>query len=1181
MVKKISFKLAAGILLILCLGLVLRQPAQADSAAVSGQVFLDSNGNGIPESGESPTDGAELTLIKITGTSESIVSQSRTGPDGSFHFTGLEQGQYYLQSTLPSGLYYASPQESDVFMLPGQGRNSRSVPFQLAQGESQQRHVSVSKQSAYISIVAFGDLNMNSGRMSNEPLLRGVGVELVFEHAGQTYVIAQGSTDKDGSLFLRELTPASYRIRATLPDPYIIGPLGSKTNIFYNVIQPGENNIGVSEPFVLERSIGLGIGGVKSGSLSGRIWLDSDMNGRIDSGEGGQEGILLTLTHLGMGVSRTLTTTQDEAFTFTHLQAGEYSIKAALPEGFMFALPSSPSVFTAGYSDNEAVNIQVSEGQATVLEPIGVMPASGIKLVAFHDSNVDGLADEGEPAFANALVEVLEGDRVLASALTDSQGLADIPRVRSGSRTIRVSLADSQIFTVGNSLGNAFHSPSAASVLSIQRDIRNGEQLTLYAGATLKASAGGLLFEDVNLNSVMDEEETGLGGFTVQAINKEGVIAAQTSTRADGTFLFESLVPAAYQIRFLLVSPYVFSQPSGSSQGRVNQVTAQTPAFGETEAVLLAPGAAQDGLDAGAFRSAVINGSVLLGDEETGFEGLQGGLEGVLVELTDEEGQVVSEYTNAVTDSSGAFSLKGALPGRYRLGFTLPDDAKFSRPFTDETLVLSESFAVQSSDVLSIAPLYAVKTGIVSGTVFYDSDLNGWFDGAESALAGTALKLRNLKTKEVYESASGTDGFYELGGIRPGSYEISVALPEGYVLDANQASPVPASLSGAASRELTIPMGGRILDGLLPALKPIGIFGTAYYDNDLNLQFDAKVDQPSALQSKLTHLRSGFLADLNAGPDGSLSAQPMFPGDYLLEVTLPEDHLLTKPQNAVLSSGIWTARIHFDESDSALDLALVQLGSLSGAVWNMDGSLRDAEGLEISLLDETGKTLQKTSSDSEGRFRFGRLLPIPYLIKAQLPEQYRFARQVDTASRPSVILSDSVGAESSTGQSGPIKLEMGEHKAGQDIGMGAMGRLGDYAWLDLDKDGMQDAGEPGIPGIVISLYQYGSLSEEATTDAYGRYLFTSLFPGSYILQVTMPPELQPTIRQSGFPLVASILAPSDSQTVQVDGVIVPSGGRNLNADLGFVLRKEGQYPESLLSLPQKDWTRVNEQNPRR
>ena len=70
----------------------------------------------------------------------------------------------------------------------------------------------------------------------------------------------------------------------------------------------------------------------------------------------------------------------------------------------------------------------------------------------------------------------------------------------------------------------------------------------------------------------------------------------------------------------------------------------------------------------------------------------------------------------------------------------------------------------------------------------------------------------------------------------------------------------------------------------------------------------------------------------------------------------------------------------------------------------------------------------------------------------------------------------------------------------------------------------------------------------------------------------MPPELRTTIRQTEFPLVASILPQSDDTRVQVDGVIVPSKSRNLNGDLGFVLRTPDRYPASMQNITTKDWT---------
>lgn len=118
---------------------------------------------------------------------------------------------------------------------------------------------------------------------------------------------------------------------------------------------------------------------------------------------------------------------------------------------------------------------------------------------------------------------------------------------------------------------------------------------------------------------------------------------------------------------------------------------------------------------------------------------------------------------------------------------------------------------------------------------------------------------------------------------------------------------------------------------------------------------------------------------------------------------------------------------------------------------------------------------------------------------------------------------------------------------------------------------MQDEGELPVPGIEIALYQYGELINEATTDQYGHYLFTDLYPGVYTVRVTMHKELKATVHQTDFPLVASVLPESDELTVEAEGIVVPSNGRNLSCDFGFVLRKAGQYPEAMSTTLPTSW----------
>jgi uncharacterized repeat protein (TIGR01451 family) len=61
----------------------------------------------------------------------------------------------------------------------------------------------------------------------------------------------------------------------------------------------------------------------------------------------------------------------------------------------------------------------------------------------------------------------------------------------------------------------------------------------------------------------------------------------------------------------------------------------------------------------------------------------------------------------------------------------------------------------------------------------------------------------------------------------------------------------------------------------------------------------------------------------------------------------------------------------------------------------------------------------------------------------------------------------------------------------------AGGAIGDRVWDDLDADGTQDAGEPGLEDVDVALVQDGATVAATTTGADGAYLFEDLLPGAY------------------------------------------------------------------------------------
>ncbi len=64
------------------------------------------------------------------------------------------------------------------------------------------------------------------------------------------------------------------------------------------------------------------------------------------------------------------------------------------------------------------------------------------------------------------------------------------------------------------------------------------------------------------------------------------------------------------------------------------------------------------------------------------------------------------------------------------------------------------------------------------------------------------------------------------------------------------------------------------------------------------------------------------------------------------------------------------------------------------------------------------------------------------------------------------------------------------------------GEIGDFVWNDTNANGIQDAGEAGIPGQTVTLS--GAASATTTTGSAGDYLFTGLSAGSYTVTVATP-----------------------------------------------------------------------------
>jgi len=96
----------------------------------------------------------------------------------------------------------------------------------------------------------------------------------------------------------------------------------------------------------------------------------------------------------------------------------------------------------------------------------------------------------------------------------------------------------------------------------------------------------------------------------------------------------------------------------------------------------------------------------------------------------------------------------------------------------------------------------------------------------------------------------------------------------------------------------------------------------------------------------------------------------------------------------------------------------------------------------------------------------------------------------------------------------------------------AKGSIGDRVWYDLDGDGVQDSGEPGLQGVTVNLVdpRDGGIIESQLTGGQGEYLFEMLSNMYYIIQV------DETTLPSGFASTTGLASPVDFSESYVNNV---------------------------------------------
>ena len=444
----------------------------------------------------------------------------------------------------------------------------------------------------------------------------------------------------------------------------------------------------------------------------------------------------------------------------------------------------------------------------------------------------------------------------------------------------------------------------------------------------------------------------------------------------------------------------------------------------------------------------------------------------------------------------------------------------------------------------------------IAGTVYHDEDLDCIHDEGEDGIAGVTIELQKLNEdtgeyEALHRTLTDASGNYEFGldlDLKPGEYRLVETQPDGYLdvgasagtVDGTETGVVSDDASGNANviGNISIPNGGTAAtDYDFKEVRPASIAGNVWHDLNNDGVFDPNEEGIANVLIQVTRVgaKPGVAEDPFAGSEpifvrtdanGHYSVDQLPPGIYeVVEINnYPEGNdplasfidgkdsvgnVAGTPNGTGANDRVTQIELCADDAGVEYNFGEIRAASIGGYVsvdtpgGNKlspdDPDFEPISGVTIQLLSETGELLAETLTDETGHYEFGDLLPGTYSVIEVQPDGYLDGGDVigniDGVNTGTVSNDRFDGITVSSGDVGQ-NYDFCEHDPASIKGT---------VYHDRNDNGIQDAGEEGIGGVVIELFDGdGVLVSSTTTDANGDYCFEDLLAGEYKIRETQP-----------------------------------------------------------------------------
>ncbi len=956
--------------------------------------------------------------------------------------------------------------------------------------------------------------------------------------------------------------------------------------------------------------------------IGNRVWFDVNKNGIQDANENGIANVTLELCadfdNDGIADGPALATVTTDAtgvwyFNNTNVMDGNptiagnqtglqpfktYLVKVASSDwtagngvsellGLQPTTANAPTVGIADASDNDAI-LMASIPQITVttggegnnnhsLDFGFIYKPAQLGNYVWNDINKDGIQNSNEVGVAGIVVTLFNAtNQIEGTTVTDAYGYYIFKPLDPGTYTVGFTLPANYVFTSQNATTDAIDSDvlpatgKTASYTIVAGDSNMTVDAGIYFQEPTTATVGNYVWYDTNNDGVQDATEQGISGVTVTLYNTLGNAVATTITDANGNYLFTNVAPGNYTIGLTPLPGLTLSPNNGSILSATNSDI--NPVTGKTSTFTVAAGDNITYVDAGMYSLPTNVGG--LGDKvwyDTDNDGIQDatetGVANVDVTLYASNGLTVLATTK--TDAFGNYIFNNLPAGQYVVGFSnIPSGFVYSNANqgTDSTLNSDANTVSGKTAIISLAlgqfnmtydagihNTNPLNNNSIGDKVWNDVDKNGIQDATEQGVAGITVKLYDNTNTLIASTTTDANGNYLFPNLPNGVYYVNFSnLPAGYSFsptgagttntdsDPNPSTGSTPTVSLTGNTHITNLDAGINFGNSTIGLASLG--DKVWYDmNGNGLQDATEAGVPGVIATLYASDGVTVLKTTTTDALGNYIFTGLAAGDYIVGFSnIPSGFTITTKntdgngisgeRNSDVNTGTMQTdivKLGVGEDKLFVDMGIVPpvgTASLGDKVWfdlNNNG-LQDAgepgvQGITVSLLDITNTVIAVTTTDINGEYHFVGLAPDTYSVQfSNVPSGYIFTTEnIDALGINGTGNSD---ANVSTGKTASVTLALGENNPNLDAGIVSttVGSVGDYVWYDKNGNGIQDAGEAGISGILVTLYDNtGTPVASTITNPDGSYIFTNVTPGTYTMGFTnIPSSLQFTEQET-------------------------------------------------------------------